>query len=154
MSANVSLLRRDVLKGVGALVVSFNLGFDGGSNGAAAAEAPALRDPKVANSWIAIGKDNTATVYLGKVELGQGNSTTLLQLVAEELDLDLKHVSAAAVDTNHSMNSRSDRLEFVDPACGTSIARRGGGNPSGVVASSVGEIRCPCGSTLCGRWRD
>ena len=78
--------------------------IDGGSNGAAAAEAPALRDPKVANSWIAIGKDNTATVYLGKVELGQGNSTTLLQLVAEELDLDLKHVSAAAVDTNHSMN--------------------------------------------------
>jgi CO/xanthine dehydrogenase Mo-binding subunit len=104
MSVNVSLLRRDVLKGVGALVVNFNLGFDGGSNGAAAAEAPALRDPKVANSWIAIGKDNTATVYLGKVELGQGNSTTLLQLVAEELDLDLKHVSAAAVDTNHSMN--------------------------------------------------
>ena len=66
--------------------------------------APVLRDPKLANSWIAIGKDNAATVYLGKVELGQGNSTSMLQLVAEELDIDLRYVSAAQVDTAHSMN--------------------------------------------------
>ena len=63
-----------------------------------------LHDPKLANSWIAIGKDNAATVYLGKVELGQGNSTSMLQLVAEELDIDLRYVSAAQVDTAHSMN--------------------------------------------------
>ena len=94
------LLRRDVLKG--ALVVGFSLGLPSASIPTIA--APVLHDPKLANSWIAIGKDNAATVYLGKVELGQGNSTSMLQLVAEELDIDLRYVSAAQVDTAHSMN--------------------------------------------------
>jgi nicotinate dehydrogenase subunit B len=94
------LLRRDVLKG--ALVVGFSLGLPSASIPTIA--APVLHNPKLANSWIAIGKDNAATVYLGKVELGQGNSTSMLQLVAEELDIDLRYVSAAQVDTAHSMN--------------------------------------------------
>jgi nicotinate dehydrogenase subunit B len=106
MSADISatLGRRDVLKGAGALIVGFNLGMNGASKRAAAAMASTPGDPKVATSWIAMSKENTATVYLGKVELGQGNSTTMLQLVAEELDIDLSQVSAASVDTAHSMN--------------------------------------------------
>jgi nicotinate dehydrogenase subunit B len=107
MSANAAMTisRRSAFKGVGALIVSFTLGpaLDASVSGRAFA-APGRGDPKFVNSWIALGSDNTATVYLGKVELGQGNSTTLLQLVAEELDLDLSQVSAAAVDTDHSMN--------------------------------------------------
>jgi nicotinate dehydrogenase subunit B len=107
MSANaaVTISRRNALKGMGALIVGFTLvpALDASDTGGAFA-APVPRDPKLVNSWIALGGDNTATVYLGKVELGQGNSTTLLQLVAEELDLDLSRVSAAVVDTDHSMN--------------------------------------------------
>jgi nicotinate dehydrogenase subunit B len=105
-SASLTLSRRHALKGMGALIVGFNLGPTFGPSGGfdRALAAPALRDPKTANAWIALGKDNSATVYLGKVELGQGNSTTLLQLVAEELNLDLSRVSAAEVDTDHSMN--------------------------------------------------
>ncbi len=105
-SAAMTLPRRTVLKGIGALIVSCNLGPIFGASGGldSALAAPVVRDPKVANAWIALGKDNSATVYLGKVELGQGNSTTLLQLVAEELDLDLSRVSAAGVDTGHSIN--------------------------------------------------
>jgi nicotinate dehydrogenase subunit B len=101
-SASIRFLRRDVLKGLGALIVGFNIGPGDGPGRAVA--APSLRDPKVTNSWIVLGKDGDATVYLGKVELGQGNSTTLLQLVAEELDIEVSRVSAAAVDTAHSMN--------------------------------------------------
>jgi nicotinate dehydrogenase subunit B len=101
--AALSISRRNALKGMGTLIVGFAVGAAlDASSGAFAASLP--RDPKLINSWIALGGDNTATVYLGKVELGQGNSTTLLQLVAEELDLDLSRVSAAAVDTGHSMN--------------------------------------------------
>ncbi|AMN40538.1 xanthine dehydrogenase family protein molybdopterin-binding subunit [Rhodoplanes sp. Z2-YC6860] len=102
MSAHhfASLPRRDLLKG--ALVIGFSLALPASTRRLSA--APVLHDPKLANSWIAIGKDNSATVYLGKVELGQGNGTSMLQLVAEELDIDLQHVSAAPVDTAHSMN--------------------------------------------------
>jgi nicotinate dehydrogenase subunit B len=107
MSANAAttISRRNALKGMGALIVGFTLvpALDAADpSNAFAATGPG--DPKLVDSWITLGADNTATVYLGKVELGQGNSTTLLQLVAEELDLDLSQVSAAAVDTDHSMN--------------------------------------------------
>ena len=94
--------RRDLLKGAGALVIGFNSGLFAAATVAHA--APAVRDPKVVNSWIAMNKDNTATIYFGKVELGQGNSTTILQLVAEELDMDIAQLSVAPVDTAHSMN--------------------------------------------------
>jgi nicotinate dehydrogenase subunit B len=102
MNIAFSPRRRDLLKGAGALIIGFNLGLDGGVRRASA--SPALRDPKIANAWIVINKDDTAQVFLGKVELGQGNSTTMLQLVAEELDLDTSQVSAVQVDTAHSMN--------------------------------------------------
>lgn len=100
MTAHVRLSRRFILKGAGALVVSLaavNAGMPGIGLGA-------VPDPKTLGSWIALHDDGTATVYLGKVELGQGNGTTLLQLVAEELDLDMAKVSAAQVDTARSMN--------------------------------------------------
>jgi CO/xanthine dehydrogenase Mo-binding subunit len=102
MNIAFALRRRDLLKGAGALIVGFNLGPGGNMKRAFA--SPGSRDSKTANAWIIINKDETAQVYLGKVELGQGNSTTMLQLVAEELDLDMSRLSAVQVDTAHSLN--------------------------------------------------
>ena len=102
MTAAFSFRRRDLLKGAGALIVGFNLGLN--SHVRLASASPGSRDPKDANAWIVINNDETAQIYLGKVELGQGNGTTLLQLVAEELDLDMTRLSAVQVDTAHSMN--------------------------------------------------
>jgi nicotinate dehydrogenase subunit B len=103
-TASVGISRRDVLQG--ALFVAFNLAVNVAVSGGPRPShaAPLLHDPKIANSWIAVGKDNAVTVYVGKVELGQGNGTTMLQLVAEELDVDVLQVSAAEVDTARSMN--------------------------------------------------
>ena len=98
-----------------------------------------LHDPKLANSWIAIGKDNAATVYLGKVELGQGNSTSMLQLVAEELDIDLRVCVGSAGGHRAFDKSGRDGLQFVNSAGRATIAFSGGGASSGNVASSVGK---------------
>ena len=49
-------------------------------------------DPGQVDSYIAIHPDNTATLYTGYVELGQGGPTALRQVAAEELDLDLDQV--------------------------------------------------------------
>src|SRR5262249_60057045 len=46
----------------------------------------------------------TATIFLGKVELGQGATTGLLQIAGEELDLDISQLAAVRVDTNMSPN--------------------------------------------------
>src|SRR6185503_304951 len=57
-------------------------------------------DPNAVDSWLAVHADNTATVFFGKCELGQGNTTGLLQIVGEELDLDMGQLSAMRLDTN------------------------------------------------------
>jgi nicotinate dehydrogenase subunit B len=100
---SAALSRRDLIKG-GALIVGFAM--TGLSPGAAAAPGVAAGppDPSRIDSWIAVHGDNTATIFLGKCELGQGNTTGLLQIVGEELDLHMSPLSAARLDTNVSPN--------------------------------------------------
>ena len=84
-----------------------------------AATSPGPPDPNAIDSWIAIHADNTATVYFGKCELGQGNTTGMLQIAAEELDLAMSQVTAARLDTNVTPNqgatSSSSSIERGGP---------------------------------------
>ena len=103
-AAEFSLPRRDLLKG-SALVVGFALA------GPALAQAPpgagsppATPDPGQVDTWLAIHSDNTATLYLGFVELGQGTTTALPQVAAEELDLNLDQLHVAPAETNVTPN--------------------------------------------------
>jgi nicotinate dehydrogenase subunit B len=101
MSAR-ELFRRDFLKAGGALVIGFSL------RGIASAQergsVPGPPDAKLIDTWLAIHSDNTATVYIGFAELGQGASTALPQVAAEELDLEMSQVSTVRLDTNVTPN--------------------------------------------------
>jgi CO/xanthine dehydrogenase Mo-binding subunit len=104
---HLPLDRREFLKAGGALVVGFSLG--GLPDTGRAANAPrgssaGPPDPKQIDTWLAIHADNTATLYIGYVELGQGNSTALPQVAAEELDLRLDQIRTVPVDTNVTPN--------------------------------------------------
>jgi CO/xanthine dehydrogenase Mo-binding subunit len=100
--------RRDFLKAGGALIVGFSLcGVSFGqedANGVAFAGGPNQPDLGQLDTWLAIHDDNTATIFLGYVELGQGSTTALLQISAEELDLNMSQVKSARLDTNRSPN--------------------------------------------------
>jgi nicotinate dehydrogenase subunit B len=94
------LSRRDLLKG-GALVIGFSLaGTLSEPASAARGDAAGPPDSNAIDSWIAVHADNTATVYLGKGEFGQGNTTGLLQIAGEELDLDMSQLKWVQLDTN------------------------------------------------------
>jgi len=95
--------RRDFLKAGGALVIGLNLRetIIGQQPQAAAAGTLDLRQ---IDTWLAIHSDNTATVYIGFAELGQGASTALLQVAAEELDLDMSQVHSVRLDTEVTPN--------------------------------------------------
>jgi nicotinate dehydrogenase subunit B len=98
--------RRDLLKAGGALIVGCVLGRASAAqllpaSGTAATGAP---DPKLLNTWIAIHSDNTATIFFGFVELGQGNSTALLQVAAEELDFDMGQIKSVPIETGVTPN--------------------------------------------------
>jgi len=97
-------LRRDFLKAGGAIVVGFPLRNVLLGQGPARGTVAGPPDAKQVDTWLAIHADNTATVYIGFAELGQGNSTALLQVAAEELDMDMSQLKTVRLDTNVTPN--------------------------------------------------
>src|SRR5215213_7314041 len=101
----LELTRSDFLKaaGAGALVVSFSLSGGAGIAAAAgertAAGPYADLSPTQLDSWIAIHADNTATLFSGKNDNGQGLPTAFRQIVAEELDMTMAQVKSIHSDT-------------------------------------------------------
>ena len=49
----------------------------------------------VLNGWVAIDPDETVTIFLPRVEMGQGAHTALAMILADELDASLAHVRVA-----------------------------------------------------------
>jgi CO/xanthine dehydrogenase Mo-binding subunit len=104
--------RKSFVKGGGALVVGFSfLGAGLGAKSASAAATP--QDPFASNgpfdqnavdSWLTIHADNTASLKIGKVEMGQGTPTALLMIAAEELSMDFGQLKAITHDTNVTPN--------------------------------------------------
>jgi CO/xanthine dehydrogenase Mo-binding subunit len=105
-----ALARREVLA-AGGLLVAFSFSarslaqLAGGGEGGAAPKAirpdlpGSLKSNPELDSWISIGPDGKATVFSGKVELGQGIRTALLQVAAEELDLPPSAITFITADT-------------------------------------------------------
>jgi nicotinate dehydrogenase subunit B len=61
--------------------------------------SPGPADPNAVDSFIAIHVDNTATLNHGRIELGQGSTTALMVLAAEELNMDWSQFNNVSFDT-------------------------------------------------------
>ena len=102
-----TLDRRAFLASSGTLVVGFS--WSGAVSAAVAttsattpvtslAPAKAVDKTRI-ESFIAIGGDGRATIYVGKVDLGNGARTALMQLAADELDLPFERITMVMGDT-------------------------------------------------------
>ncbi len=105
----VTLSRRKLFKGTGALVVGFSLAGSLRHVTFAADEIPPnpnsdadlqLELTPDLDSWIRIAEDGHVTFLTGRVEIGNGILTALSQIVAEELDVPFAQVSLVSADTN------------------------------------------------------
>jgi CO/xanthine dehydrogenase Mo-binding subunit len=94
--ATLETTRRAFVLGTGALVVSFSLAPRDVLAQAAPAKPVALDQ---VDSFLAIHRDGTVTMYTGKVDLGTGIRIALPQMVAEELDVALDKVTLVEGDT-------------------------------------------------------
>jgi len=96
--------RRSFVQGGGALVVGLT-----GAPRAAAAGSPYASagppDPAQVDSYLAVHADGTVSLRSGRVELGQGTTTGLLLLVAEELDVDVSQLVFVGHDTDVTPNT-------------------------------------------------
>src|SRR3954465_524652 len=75
----------------------------------AAAEAPrklpgSLETNRSLDQWLTINADGTVTIRPGKVEIGQGILTALVQIVAEELDVGVERMKLIPAATTLSPN--------------------------------------------------
>ena len=98
--------RRGVLAGGGSLVLGFALLSDACGQelpaGAAAGKPKrpgSLADEPSLDAWIRIDANGGVTVFTGKAELGQGVRTALVQIAAEELEVDPIAIRLVTADT-------------------------------------------------------
>jgi nicotinate dehydrogenase subunit B len=68
------------------------------------AVAFSLRADASLDAWIRVGPDGALTVFTGKVELGQGLKTALLQVAAEGLGVPLERLTLVTADTARTPN--------------------------------------------------
>ena len=100
--------RRALLKAGGALVISIGapIAFEdvcAADAATAVVTRPALT-PDQLSSYIAVNADGTVSAYFGKMDMGQGLSVAIRQMVAEELDVAFKDTKIFIGDTATSVN--------------------------------------------------
>jgi nicotinate dehydrogenase subunit B len=105
VSASPDIARRDFLMASGALVIGFVLA----PRGALAQDRPAplpgsLNTNRMLDAWLRIDPNGTATIFTGKIELGQGIGTALSQIAADELDVNLRRIEVVSGDTAQTPN--------------------------------------------------
>lgn len=100
---DVSIERRDLLKGAAALIVtvavpvSAQQAITATSTGVRVAERSL--NPAQLDTWLAIDGDGAVTAYWGKMDMGQGVDTAIAQIIAEELDVDVDSVDVIFGDS-------------------------------------------------------
>ncbi|MEL6979948.1 MAG: xanthine dehydrogenase family protein molybdopterin-binding subunit [Pseudomonadota bacterium] len=103
-TADLHLSRRGFLAGSAAAAGALVIGFDG-SGALAKADAAQSDATLTVNPFVSISPDGIVTVVIKHFEMGQGTTTGLATLVAEELDADWEQVEAVyapADDTKYA----------------------------------------------------
>ena len=101
----LDLSRRALLAGGGALILSFSFASRALEQDAPKPPLPGdLKKAPFLDSWIRIGADGKITVFTGKSELGQGITTALRQVAAEELSVKFGEIDLITSDTTRTPN--------------------------------------------------
>lgn len=115
--------RRFVIAALGIGTAGFAVGCDTRTAAAGPPTLTALGD------YVRVGSDNTITVYLRHIEFGQGVSTGLTTIVAEEMDADWSQMRFE--------HSPADNAKYGNPAFGGMMGTGG----STAIISSWDQLR-------------
>ncbi|CAN1564010.1 Aldehyde oxidase/xanthine dehydrogenase, molybdopterin binding [Burkholderiaceae bacterium] len=124
MQQHLSISRRGFLKTTGYLSLAFAIPLD---NALSQADNTKPRLPGDLNNnrklsaWLRINANQTVTLMVGKVELGQGILTAVTQVCADELDIDLSRVHVISGDTALVPNEGVTAGSFSMPNCATAV---------------------------------
>jgi CO/xanthine dehydrogenase Mo-binding subunit len=119
--------RRRFLKRSGFLALGFTIPLlDVHSQQTASADKPRLPGDLQVNrtlsAWIRIqSEDQSVLLMVGKVELGQGILTAVVQVCADELDVEMARVKLVSGDTALVPNEGTTAGSFSMPNCATAV---------------------------------
>lgn len=130
MNAPFSMTRRNLLKSTGFLAVSFAIPVDLAGAAEEGAKIPGdLKKNPMLGAWFKIDADGSATLMIGKVELGQGNVTAIKQVAADELGVNWDQLDVISGDT------------FLSPDEGTTAGSSSMPNGATAVQQAAAEVR-------------
>ena len=152
--------RRGVLKGGGALVVSF--GLTGPASRALAQSGETERpfaadnldlgtfvpepgdylDPAELDSWLAVAEDGRVTVFTGKVDI-TGTRTALAQIVAEELDVVFDSVTMVMGETARTVDQGRTVGSRTIPQAGANLRQAAAAARQALLKMAAGRLEVP-----------
>jgi len=94
------LSRRDIIKASAAVLVSFSI-----SRSANAQDTAKSLDPDQVDSFLALHRDGSVTLYVSRVDVGTGMLIAIPQMVAEELGIPVERISVVQGDTALTPNT-------------------------------------------------
>jgi len=97
--------RREFLRGVGVAGAGLMIGVQLDAQTHGRTDPPGAEPPFAPNAFVRIGTDGAVTVMVGFSEMGQGISTSLPMMVAEELEVDLAAVKFEQAPADAAYNN-------------------------------------------------
>jgi isoquinoline 1-oxidoreductase beta subunit len=142
-AADRRLARRDLLKGGGALLLSGALMPD-----ALAAAAARPGEASRVTAWVRIGADNEITLIASQSEMGQGTTSTLAAVLADELFVEPARVSIAFAPFDPAYRDPVFHWMFTGNSQGTSsfyeiMRRMGAAAREMLVAAAAARWNAP-----------
>src|SRR5437667_128055 len=131
--------RRDFLKQSGALVVGVALVPSLGIAQEPARLPGSLQNNRRLDAWLAIEPNGRATIFTGKIELGQGIGTALSQIAADELDVDLARLDIVHGDTARTPNEGQTAGSLSVEQSGTALRFACAGARDILVSAAAGR---------------
>jgi nicotinate dehydrogenase subunit B len=116
--------RRSFLKTTGYLSLAFAIPLESALSQAANAKPRLpgdLQNNRKLSAWLRVNANQTVTLLVGKVELGQGILTAVSQVCADELDIDFQRVQVISGDTALVPNEGVTAGSFSMPYCATAV---------------------------------
>jgi CO/xanthine dehydrogenase Mo-binding subunit len=137
--------RRRLLAAGGALTFAFHLGPAWPQTGGdKPGKLPgSLEKEAWLDAWIRIDADNRVTVFTGKVELGQGIRTALLQVAAEELQVAPARITLVTADTGRTPDEGYTAGSHSMQDSGTALRHAAAEVRSILVGMAAQRLRVP-----------
>jgi isoquinoline 1-oxidoreductase beta subunit len=121
MATRMQFTRREFLQATAAAGTGLVIGFTLPSC-ARAPQGPPLEP----NAWLRIGTDDSVLVIVDRSEMGQGVTTSLPMLLAEELEADWSTIRIAFAPADPAYNNLLFGMQGTPPRPGVSTPRPAG----------------------------